>query len=270
MTELDVIKSTPEPRTRASLSRDLRRLGIDEGMLVLVHSSLKSLGWVNGGPVTVIHSLLDVLTPQGTLVMPAHTSGLSDPALWEAPPVPEGWWSDVRDTMPAFDPQRTPTSGIGRIPELFRTWPDVRRSDHPVYSFAACGRLADALTSAHSLSYGLGPGSPLDAIYANDGHVLLLGADYESNTSFHLAEYRLDWMPHIEQGAPVMVRGERTWQFYDDLDLDTSDFAKIGQAFERVHAVKIGRVGSADARFFSMREVVDFAARWMQSHRKHP
>jgi aminoglycoside 3-N-acetyltransferase len=50
MSELDVIKETPFPRTQASLAHDLRLLGVLSGMTLIVHSSLRSLGWVCGGP----------------------------------------------------------------------------------------------------------------------------------------------------------------------------------------------------------------------------
>src|SRR5947209_4670435 len=109
------------PRTRASLAEDLRRLGLSEGVTVLVHSSLSTLGWVCGGPVAVVQALLDVLTDSGTLVMPTHSGEYSDPAPWQEPPVPRDWWPVIRETMPAFDPQVTPTRGMGRIVEVFRS-----------------------------------------------------------------------------------------------------------------------------------------------------
>lgn len=59
-------------------------------MLVL-HSSLTSLGWVFGGPVAVLQAFQDVLTETGTLIVPTHTSNLTDTAGWRSPPVPEEW-----------------------------------------------------------------------------------------------------------------------------------------------------------------------------------
>jgi aminoglycoside 3-N-acetyltransferase len=268
MSASDLIQSTPEPRTRASLGSDLRALGLGAGMLVIVHSSLKSLGWVNGGAVAVIQALQDVLTHQGTLVMPAHSGDLSDPAKWENPPVPESWWDDVRASMPAYDPARTPTLGIGQVPELFRTWPQVVRSDHPAHSFAAWGWLADVVTREHPLSFGLGPGSPLGHVYEHGGFVLLLGAGYDSNTSFHLAEYRLDGMAHITQGAPILAEGKRVWQTFEDVDVNSDDFAELGEAFESECEVQRGKVGSAEARLFSQPAAVDFAEGWLRKHRQ--
>ena len=119
------------PVTVASLTRDLHALGVEPGMTLLVHSSLSSLGWVCGGAQAAIEALTAALGPDGTLAMPAFSTGLTDPSEWEKPPVPESWWQPIRDSMPAFDKRVTPTRAMGAIAELFRTLPDVLRSDHP-------------------------------------------------------------------------------------------------------------------------------------------
>jgi predicted transcriptional regulator len=134
------------PGTVDSLHKDLTALGVKEGMIVLVHSSLSSLGWVCGGAVSVVLALEQALG-HGTLVMPTHSGDLSGPAKWMNPAVPEAWWPSIRDTMPAYDPLLTPARGVGTIPEVFRRQTGVRRSLHPNYSFAAWGRENGYVTS---------------------------------------------------------------------------------------------------------------------------
>jgi len=259
----DYIRSTPEPRTRASLGADLRQLGLAAGDVVIVHSSLKSIGYISGGPMALLQALMDVLTDRGTLVMPAHSGNLSDPANWENPPVPAAWWPVIRQHMPAFDPARTPTSGIGWAAEQFRTWPNVLRSHHPAVSFAAWGAQAAAIAAGHSLDFGLGERSPLARLYELDARVLLLGAPHGSNTSFHLGEYRATGAVETEEAAPMMLDGRRQWRAYRELEFHEELFDELGAAFEAEQPPIVGPVGSAMARLFPQRACVDFAAAWI-------
>ncbi len=265
MTETAVIQKSPHPFTKTILIEHFQTLGVQAGMIVLVHSSLSKIGYVPGGPVAVVQALQEVLTAAGTLVMPTHSSDYSDPAPWQNPPAPEAWHQTIRDAMPAFDPQLTPTRGVGVIPELFRTWPGVFRSNHPQVSFAAWGKHASAITAEHQLAFGLGEGSPLARIYDLDGYVLFLGVGHGNNTSFHLAEIRAGVGETIRQGAPIWLNGRRVWQWYDEVDYDDELFPTIGTDFEKAHPVQIGQVGLAECRLFSQKTAVDFATHWLRT-----
>jgi aminoglycoside 3-N-acetyltransferase len=270
MSEENAVRAAPAPRTVTTLRTDLAALGVQAGMTLLVHSSLSALGWVAGGAEAVLLALADTLGPEGTLVLPAFSSGNSDPRHWQAPPIPEEWWPSVRDEMPPFDERRTPTRGVGAIPECFRSWPGVRRSSHPATSFCALGAAADEITRGHSLDEALGEGSPLARIYERGGHVLLLGVGHGNNTSLHLSEYRAKWSSkrYIEQGGAVYVDGARAWIAYLDIALCDDDFERIGADFEETGGgARIGRVGSAESRLMPQRSLVDFGVAWMERHR---
>jgi aminoglycoside 3-N-acetyltransferase len=268
MVDRDRVDATDAPRTRAGLADDLARLGVRPGSVLLVHASLRSIGWVSGGALAVVQALLDVLGPDGTLAVPTHTPDNSDPAGWHQPPVPPSWWPVIRDTMPGFDPARTPSRWMGAIAEIVRTWPGARRSDHPQVSFAALGPRAEDLTAGHPRAGMLGEDSPVGRLNQVDGDVLLLGVEHDSNTSLHLAEYRAPRPPRARLGAAVLTgHGGREWVWWEDVDLDESDFADLGAELDDTGAVATGLVGSAPARLMRQRAAVDFAVGWMGANR---
>lgn len=256
--------------TQPGFEEALRSLGLRPGMTVLVHSSLSSLGWVCGGPVAVILGLESVLGDEGTLVMPSQSTDLSEPSKWKNPAVPEEWWREIRETMPAFDPDLTPTRQMGTIAETFRKQNGTVRSNHPAVSFAARGKLAAWLMEPHDPQAGLGPRSPLGRMYEIGSHVLLLGVGHARNTSLHLAEYLSSWPSKrlSVYGNPVRGPEGRRWLTYEDLDHDDADFEEIGEAFERSgRKLARGTVGKADAVLMEQRELVDFAVEWMTANR---
>lgn len=259
-----------EPITAERLASDLRELGLEAGDTAIVHSSLSALGWVAGGPPTVVDALQSVVTEAGTLVLPTHTSQLSDPKDWSNPPIPASWHQPFREQVPPYRPEVTPCLRVGQIPDCFRSYPGVERSRHPLYSFAAWGADAAAVVADHPIETGLGEGSPLEAVYDRDGYVLQLGTDHDTNTSLHLAEHRADWAkPTEEAGAPMLVDGTREWVEWPELATDTDDFPDCGAAFAETHpeAVSTGTVGVADATLVDQPALVDFGAEWFTENR---
>ncbi|MDZ7844930.1 MAG: AAC(3) family N-acetyltransferase [Anaerolineales bacterium] len=272
MSEFDVIQNTKEgPITQRKLEKDLDALGVRAGMVLVVHSSLNSLGWVSGGAPAVILALESVLGKQGTLVMPTHSGHYSDPAHWENPPVPEDWKPVIRETMPAFDRALTPTRSMGALAECFRKQQGAVRSSHPHYSFAARGPEAERITADQALDYGFGEETPLGEVYRLGGQILLMGVGQESNTSLHLAEYRANYPggQEIIQGAPILVNGKRQWVQFRELVEESEKFPALGEAYQQAGGeIHRGMVGNAASMLIPQRPLVDFAVDWILADRK--
>ena len=160
--------------TRADIVSALHSLGLSAGAGVMVHSSLKSFGRVEGGAQEVIYALMEVLTPDGTLLMPSFNHS----AIVE------------EDGAGYFNPAETPTTN-GAIPDAFWRMPGVLRSLDPTHSFAAWGRESRTYTQYHHRTLTMGPQSPLGLLHADGGYGLLLGVGYEANTFHHAVETAL-------------------------------------------------------------------------------
>ncbi|MEO1594902.1 MAG: AAC(3) family N-acetyltransferase [Pseudomonadota bacterium] len=249
----------PLPNTQASLAHDLAAIGLQPGMTVMVHSSLGNIGWTVGGPVTVIRALLEVLGPAGTLVMPAETPQISDPREWDDHRVRDDWHDTIRAHLPVFDPVTTPTT-MGAIPEAFRTYPGTTRSNHPLVSVCANGRLSADITKEHALAFCEGPGTPFEKLYDVDAYTLLLGVGFNRCTSLHYAESLTENRRTTTHRYPMNVDGERVWIENPDLANDDGvHFPIVGEQFAAAASLHLGKVGEADAMLFPTRQLVDFA-----------
>ena len=263
-------KSEKSILTVETLVEQFEQCGLFEGQTVLVHSSMSKIGdWVCGGAEAVILALLQVLGDEGTLMMPTHTTDNTEPQNWSSPPVPEAWWEIIRQQMPPFHPNRSRTRQMGVLPETFRTWNGVRRSNHPIGSFAAYGKHAEFLLVDHDLSQMFGDRSPIGKLYELDGYILLLGVSHANNTSLHLAEFRAEFpgKSTIQEGAAMLVNGQRKWIQFEMLDWETDDFETLGEAYEAQNPIQIGLIGQATTRVIRQRHLVDFAVEWMQKNR---
>jgi aminoglycoside 3-N-acetyltransferase len=256
------------PHTVASLRADLTALGLRPGDVVLVHSSMRSIGFVVGGAQAVVQALLDTVGAAGTIVVPTHTSDNCDPSGWANPPVPQEWWPVIREQAPGFDPARSPSRWMGVLAEVVRTWPGAARSTHPRLSFAALGAQAADITAGHRLDDALGDSSPLGAVYRLDGKVLLIGCGHDSNTSLHLAEWRRPAPPRGAHGSSIrQPDGTSRWTTWVDVLEQEDDFEDLGAAFEAAAAPAAGLVGNAETRLIAQRALVDFGTEWLAAHR---
>jgi aminoglycoside 3-N-acetyltransferase len=170
------IRKTSTEITKARLIDDLRGIGVSDGDAILLHSSLKNIGYVKGGPGTFIDALLDVLTPSGTLVVPTYQM------------VNYNMLDTCRDENYIFDP-RTAGTYLGYIPATFLSYPGIERSIHPTHSVSALGKDAKYITEAHHLAPStFGTDSPWDRLIKLNGRVLGVGVTLAPVGIFHMLE----------------------------------------------------------------------------------
>ena len=266
-----VIDATEYPNTLEGLQTGLKSIGLESGDTVIVHASLSQIGWTIGAERTVIEALLAAVEGSGTIVMPSFTTDNSDPGEWRNPPVPNDWFETICRRMPAYDKNITPSFGVGRIAELFRTFPKTRRSDHPQVSFAANGKYSSQILETHVLTPAFGMDSPLGALYRLNASILLIGVSYDRCSALHLSEVLSARTKSTRSGAAMIRGGKREWVWFDEPAWNSDDFETIGRDFEsETDYVVSGTIGAAKTKLIPLRMLVDYAKDWMTENRAVP
>ena len=160
--------------TKKTLTEDLKRAGIVPSDTLLVHSSMKSIGVVDGGADAVLDALMEYFQDHGLLVFPTLTYHLNQ-------------------SNPVFSVLDTP-SQVGLLSDLFRKRPGVLRSLHPTHSVAAWGRDAAGFIAGHEMfSTPCARNSPWGRLADRKAKILFIGTkNICCNTFLHGVE---EWFP---------------------------------------------------------------------------
>lgn len=211
--------------TRGEIRAALRGLGVEAGETLVVHSSLSSMGYVEGGADAVVDGLLGAAGPEGTVGVPTFTT-YADP----------------------YEPAST-VSTTGAVTEALRERDTAARSLHPTKSVAAIGPNAADLLADHEPMNSLGPGSPIHRLLADlDGRVLLLGVDHTTNSALHVAE-RLAGVPYRDQtGTAGTAIGGEVREVTVNRVHCSRGFEVVAPLIREAGIRSRGRVGEAEAQ----------------------
>ena len=265
-----------EKQSAELLARHLARLGVAEGDSVMVHASLRAIGPTEGGADGLIEALHRAVGATGTRLM---VLGASNPREW-VNKLPEPRRAGRLVDAEPFDALSTPADpDVGTLAEVFRRHRGTLVSDHPEGRFAALGFDAAALTADPPWDDYFGPGSALERLLERDGKVLRLGADTDTMTLLHHAEY-LTSLPHKRRARrhrlvqTVAGPAVRVVDCLDDnhgiVDYpgDEDYFSAILRAYLKTGRARTGTVGGAASELIQARDMVPFAVRWMNTHLK--
>lgn len=257
----DVVK---DPVSKEMLKEALRELGVNNQMIVEVHSKLSAFHYVIGGARTVVDALMELTDNGGTLLMPTQVADNSEPSDWVNPPVSPSMYKEVREMIPPYDQKNSDIPNMGEVVKNFRARDGVVISNHPAVSYAAWGRYAKLLCNHQSTHFPLAEESPTARLYELKGNVLLIGADFDSTTCMHLAEYRCDCRPVQMMGVSVMDNDYPVWKKYLDLQLDSDVFMKVKTIMAKKKMIKEINVGGCPIQFFSANHAIDETVRYLE------
>jgi aminoglycoside 3-N-acetyltransferase len=214
-----------------TIAADLRSLGLGTGDRVVVHSSLRAVGPVEGGADAIVDALLDVLGPEGLLMVPAFTYA-------------------TKRFDPAVEPGRT-----GALAEAVRLRPGAVRSLHPTHSVAALGAGARELCAGHEDLAATDVDSPLDRLARAGGYVLLLGVGHIADTTVHVGEFRasapyldIPFSPAWPRVHEIVSGGETRTVEYDRFPGCSRAFGVVERGLRERSVIRDGRVGRAESQ----------------------
>lgn len=210
------------------------------GKPVIVHSSLRSIGSIDGGADTLIDALVQFFTREGGLLcIPTHT-----------------WDENIMDL-------RTPRSCIGTLPHTAAGRLDGVRTMHPTHSMMVFGEPSLAAAFADHDRYSQSPAAPtgcLGRLWKEDGYVLLIGVGHNKNTFLHCVEEMM-YVPGRLTGEMVErtiihkdgSREQKYLYWFDEAKIpDVSVyFGKYEPAFRYHNCIQDAKIGNASAQLCS-------------------
>jgi aminoglycoside 3-N-acetyltransferase len=249
---------------QGELERSLKELGLGDGMDVLAHVSMRSIGPIEGGADTLIAAIMNTVGPQATLIAPTFTPQLRDPAEWRFPPELPEQLEQMRNATSRFDPVTTPAGqpSAGVFAEQLRLLPGSCRSNHPTHSFAAFGRSAQQYTDGTPYHFPLGSESVPARLHNKDGRVLLIGVTMDVNISLHLAEVWAN-VPYIHRSARIKNSAGEYSVMRGSVECQDG-FWKIEPLLRQARLIKRGTIGNATALLMRQTEQISMAIAMLQ------
>lgn len=242
--------------TKSYLIDEFQALGMQKGDTIFVHSAYSTLGrspgGVEGGPQTVINALLELLGPEGTLIMPTFNYGFLRGTPWDI---------------------RTTPSQMGVLTELVRQDPRALRSFHAIYSVAAIGRHA-AEAAAHQSTDCFGETTIFTKLREWRAKILVLGLPFSKSFTFlHHCEQAagVDYRYLKEfKGTTIDLQGrphEMTYtMFVRDVERGVVlDFEPIGAILDREVSSR-RMIGACDTRLLDANKTFEVAVKAMLDH----
>ncbi|MDO5559681.1 MAG: AAC(3) family N-acetyltransferase [Oscillospiraceae bacterium] len=166
-------QSTGKITSKSDILNFLKKSGICHDDKVLVHTSLRSTGEIEGGADGLIDAFCEYLY-NGLFIVPTHT------------------WDEVVRENPYYD-VKTSVPCIGTLPRIAAFRKDAKRSLHPTHSVAVFGKNAGEFIKGEENCASPAPvGSCLSRLYEEGGKILLIGVGHDKNTYLHAVDERLD------------------------------------------------------------------------------
>ncbi|HHU61893.1 MAG: AAC(3) family N-acetyltransferase [Bacillota bacterium] len=233
--------------TKEKLYAQIERFNIKPQDTLLIHSSMKAVGEVEGGADTILDIFIELLK-DGLFILPTHT------------------WDRINSNNRVFDVVNT-SSCVGILTELFRKRPGVVRSWHPTHSVAALGKDAlEYIQGEEQIDTPCRRDGCWGKLYDRDAKILFLGALTTRNTIIHGAEEWANIPDRLtEKPEDLQIRTpdgkiiDRTMYRHASPAGDISqNYGILEVPLEKRGILTRGKIGSATSVLVEVRPMIDF------------
>lgn len=241
---------------KEQLLKNLAEMGIDPHGTLLIHSSMKSIGDVEGGADTVIDALMEYMK-DGLLIFPTHT------------------WSEIGYKKSVYD-SRTEPACVGILPNIFRKRPGVIRSLHPTHSVAAYGKDAAEYVSGEEHSSTPCPRNGCwGRLYDRDAEIMFLGCTMKSNTFIHGVEENNDIPDRVSEWTqPLTIIDANGKEYHIDMHRHdckacediSAQYDKLEEPFRYLGAIRYGKFGDAVCIIGKARMMSDITSSFLKKN----
>ena len=237
--------------TKEQLKEQIRQMGVQPDDIVLIHTSMKASGEVEGGADTVIDAFIECL-PDGLFLVPTHT------------------WAVVGKDQPVYDVRST-VPNIGALPRVAAFRKDGIRSLHVTHSIWAHGKGAEEFIKGEENAETPCPvGFAWSRLATVKAKILLLGVNHSRDTFIHSID-ELANVPDRIQPEPYEVtcidwngnaiKHPMRPHYCTKTDDISGYFINFEKALISQGAQKSGQLGNAEVRIIDAQKCQDVIMR---------
>ena len=236
--------------TLEEINKQLKEIDAPTNSIVLIHSSLRTIGEVEGRAEALLVTFIEYFTSDGGLLcIPTHT------------------WDRIGDSSKITLDYLNPQTCIGTLPNIAAKHPNALRSCHPTHSMAVFGDKSKAIEFVKGEDTFITPANPLGCygkIYDNDGYIMLIGVSHNRNTYLHCVEEMLDVPNRIAKEPKTasirLLDGKiitRSMHPHESVNIgDVSlKYPKYEPAFRYHNCIIDGKIGNADVQLCNARKM---------------
>lgn len=235
---------------KSEIEQSLRDVGIQSGIALEVHSSLSSFGFIENGPHAIIEALQNIITGDGTIIMPSFLLSKS------APLTEKDIALGIERKNKFLSEDHSEETDMGIIADTFRNSENVI-TGKGLHRFSAWGRKAKEYTEDFNIFLN------------DDGSAILIGADITSLSAMHYVEYNI---PENIWPELFPLHNQEIDKYYDRKQwfIKERGVSKYHKGWYKVQKEAIdngiilqNQIGKSQCMFFKVNEVIKIYEKWI-------